>query len=96
MQKNKTIYSRTDQVNYYNYSYTGPFVAVTSYLSEFHSAAHRSRVQLLRGTAIGVGGIIVPIIAWIVLPNSYEISITQNISKHITKIKFWSYYFNNI
>lgn len=64
-----------------DYRYSGPFSAIASYLSEFHSTANRSRVQLVRGTATGIASIILPVIAWIVLPHIYEISVTQNISE---------------
>lgn len=66
---------------YSTFSFTGPFSAVTSYLSEFHSTANRSRVQLIRGFASGIAVIIIPMIGWVVLPHIYDISLTENISK---------------
>lgn len=63
-----------------NFRFTGPFAAFLSYLIEFHSSENRSRIQLLRGFSSGLAVIIIPMIAWGILPQVYEISIL-NISK---------------
>lgn len=64
-----------------DFSFTGPFSAITSYLSEFHSTENRSRVHLVRGIASGIALIILPMIAWAILPNAYTFSTTSNFSK---------------
>ncbi|KAJ8928319.1 hypothetical protein NQ314_019131 [Rhamnusium bicolor] len=48
----------------------GPFSAATSYLSEFHSSQYRARVHLVRGTIVSLGNIVLPLLAWGVLPQN--------------------------
>lgn len=50
--------------NALNCSINGPFAVLTSYLSEFHSAKYRAKVQLLMGLVLGVASIILPVLAW--------------------------------
>ncbi|XP_018562441.1 synaptic vesicle glycoprotein 2B-like [Anoplophora glabripennis] len=46
----------------------GPFAALTSYLSEFHNAHHRARVQMVLGTIFSFGNLALPLLALGVLP----------------------------
>lgn len=55
-----------------------------SYLSEFHASAYRSRVQLIRGVASGVGNIVLPMLGWAILPKTIEIFIGDSICKIVT------------
>lgn len=50
----------------------GPFAALTSYLSEFHAAKHRARVQMVVGIIFSAGITLLPIIAGIILPLDIE------------------------
>lgn len=51
----------------------GPFVAFTSYLSEFHSSKYRPRMQMILGTIYSSGSIIMPMLAWAVFPQNFDI-----------------------
>ncbi|KAJ3627118.1 hypothetical protein MTP99_014522 [Tenebrio molitor] len=46
----------------------GPFAALTTYLSEFHCAKHRARIQMMLGIVFSAGNVILPLLAWAVLP----------------------------
>ncbi|CAH1996788.1 unnamed protein product [Acanthoscelides obtectus] len=46
----------------------GPFAALTSYLSEFHRAKHRARVQMVVGFIFSLGNLLLPILALFILP----------------------------
>ncbi|CAG9858657.1 unnamed protein product [Phyllotreta striolata] len=48
--------------------FNGPFSSLAAYLTEFHSAQYRSKVQLFRGITFALGFFLVPCLAWIVLP----------------------------
>ncbi|CAH1169081.1 unnamed protein product [Phyllotreta striolata] len=46
----------------------GPFSAMIAYLSEFHSSKYRSRIQLMNGTLTSLAQIVLPLLAWGILP----------------------------
>ncbi|CAH1169121.1 unnamed protein product, partial [Phyllotreta striolata] len=46
----------------------GPFAALTAYLSEFHCAKQRARVQMILGAIFSLGNLILPVLALIILP----------------------------
>nr|CAI5835076.1 unnamed protein product [Callosobruchus analis] len=46
----------------------GPFAALTSYLSEFHCAKHRARVQMIVGFIFSIGNLLLPILALAIFP----------------------------
>ncbi|XP_072397582.1 synaptic vesicle glycoprotein 2B-like isoform X2 [Diabrotica undecimpunctata] len=46
----------------------GPFAAMSAYLSEFHSSEYRNKVQLINGTLASFAQVMVPLIAWGILP----------------------------
>ncbi|RZC36126.1 synaptic vesicle glycoprotein 2C [Asbolus verrucosus] len=46
----------------------GPFAALTTYLSEFHCAKHRARIQMMLGIVFSAGNVILPLLAWGILP----------------------------
>ncbi|XP_023013525.2 synaptic vesicle glycoprotein 2B [Leptinotarsa decemlineata] len=52
------------------FCFNGGFSAFTSYLTEWHSSKYRGVVQLIRGTAIAFGNVVVPLLAWGILPQS--------------------------
>lgn len=45
----------------------GPFAALITYLSEFHCAQHRARIQMMLGIVFSTGTVVLPLIAWPVL-----------------------------
>lgn len=47
----------------------GPFAILMSYLSELHGLKYRSRVMLSVGIFFSVGSLILPTLAWIIIPN---------------------------
>ncbi|XP_023311261.1 synaptic vesicle glycoprotein 2B-like [Anoplophora glabripennis] len=53
----------------------GPFAAMSAYLSEFHCAKYRSRIQLTIGTVNTIGTIILPLLSWAILPRAWEFSL---------------------
>ncbi|CAG9839479.1 unnamed protein product [Diabrotica balteata] len=46
----------------------GPSAAMSAYLSEFHSSEYRNKVQLINGTLASVAQVVMPLIAWGILP----------------------------
>ncbi|XP_068153587.1 putative transporter SVOPL [Drosophila tropicalis] len=46
----------------------GPFAVVVSYLAEFHGKKHRAYVMLFVGLSVSVGGMILPLMAYCLLP----------------------------
>ncbi|KAJ8977731.1 hypothetical protein NQ317_019406 [Molorchus minor] len=53
----------------------GPFSGMRSYLSEFHSSKYRPKIQLTIGTMTAIGTIVLPILAWGILTQSWEFSL---------------------
>ncbi|KAF7285169.1 hypothetical protein GWI33_011708 [Rhynchophorus ferrugineus] len=53
----------------------GPFAALSSYMSEFHSAKYRPNCQLIIGSCNSFGTVLLPMIAWGILPNTIDFSI---------------------
>ncbi|KAJ8977730.1 hypothetical protein NQ317_019405 [Molorchus minor] len=53
----------------------GPFSGMSSYLSEFHSSKYRPKIQLTIGTMTAIGTIVLPILAWGILTQSWEFSL---------------------
>lgn len=51
----------------------GPFAAITTYLSEFHCARHRARVQMVLGIIFSCGTVILPLLAWAILPLDLDV-----------------------
>jgi VNT family MFS transporter (synaptic vesicle glycoprotein 2) len=56
----------------------GPASALTSYISEFHCAKYRARMQLVLGTIFCFGSIILPMLAWSILPQNLYFSVFNN------------------
>ncbi|KAL7023272.1 hypothetical protein ACKWTF_012542 [Chironomus riparius] len=48
----------------------GPFAVLMAYLSELHGLKYRSRVMLSTGIFFSLGNIILPSLAWLIIPNS--------------------------
>ncbi|KAJ8977729.1 hypothetical protein NQ317_019404 [Molorchus minor] len=46
----------------------GPFAALATYLSEFHNAEHRARVQMILGAILSTGNLVLPLLALGILP----------------------------
>ncbi|KAJ8919147.1 hypothetical protein NQ315_012133 [Exocentrus adspersus] len=53
----------------------GPYAAMITYISEFHSSKYRSRIQLVIGTMNSLGSVALPLLAWLVLPQSLDVSL---------------------
>lgn len=49
----------------------GPFAVLMSYLSEFHSLQHRSRVMIVVGIFYSIANVILPSLAWIIIPQQW-------------------------
>lgn len=47
----------------------GPFAVLMSYLSELHGLKYRSRIMLSTGIFFSIGSIILPSLAWMIIPN---------------------------
>lgn len=63
------------------FSVNGPFAALTAYLSELHTAKYRARVMFLFGILNCLANIIMPLLAWLVLPINLEIPLFNNYSE---------------
>ncbi|KAJ8942879.1 hypothetical protein NQ318_007657 [Aromia moschata] len=46
----------------------GPYAATTAYLTEFHSSRYRARAQLALGMFMSLANVVLPLMAWGVLP----------------------------
>lgn len=58
------------------------------YISEMHSKSNRDRALLMVGRAFSFGQLVLPLIAYIILPNQWKIIIVKNIiGTEINKIK---------
>ncbi|XP_057657183.1 synaptic vesicle glycoprotein 2B-like isoform X2 [Diorhabda carinulata] len=53
----------------------GPFAALTAYLSEFHCAKQRARVQMILGAIFSLGNLILPLLALIILPFNIKLKL---------------------
>ncbi|XP_065076355.1 synaptic vesicle glycoprotein 2B-like [Ochlerotatus camptorhynchus] len=49
----------------------GPFAVLMAYLSEFHSLEHRSRVMILVGIYYSIANVLLPSLAWIIIPQEW-------------------------
>ncbi|XP_058457138.1 synaptic vesicle glycoprotein 2B-like [Malaya genurostris] len=50
----------------------GPFAVLMAYLSEFHSLQHRSRVMILIGIFYSIGNMLLPSLAWAIIPQQWD------------------------
>jgi VNT family MFS transporter (synaptic vesicle glycoprotein 2) len=60
----------------------GTSVALTPYLSEFHGTHYRSRVPLTIGLLFSAGNIVLPLLAWAILPLNIELSLFGGLEFH--------------
>ncbi|XP_066993974.1 synaptic vesicle glycoprotein 2C isoform X2 [Anabrus simplex] len=51
---------------------SGPYAVLMSYLAEFHGAQYRSRVIMSTGISVSVANILLPVIAWMLLPQPWS------------------------
>nr|XP_022910461.1 synaptic vesicle glycoprotein 2B-like [Onthophagus taurus] len=56
----------------------GPFAAFTTVLSEFHAKQYRAKVMLILGIIYAVGNLILPLMAWLILPTNWKVIIVEN------------------
>ncbi|GAB0086198.1 synaptic vesicle glycoprotein 2B-like [Sergentomyia squamirostris] len=57
----------------------GPFAVLMSYVSELHGIKHRARSMLTVGTFFSVGNILLPATAWAILPQSWTVTVVENV-----------------
>ncbi|XP_055551438.1 synaptic vesicle glycoprotein 2B-like [Wyeomyia smithii] len=50
----------------------GPFAVLMAYLSEFHSLRHRSRVMMLIGIFYSIANVLLPSLAWVIIPQEWD------------------------
>uniref|UniRef100_A0AAR5QKP3 Major facilitator superfamily (MFS) profile domain-containing protein n=1 Tax=Dendroctonus ponderosae TaxID=77166 RepID=A0AAR5QKP3_DENPD len=55
----------------------GPFAAVSSYISEFHCAKYRPIYQMIIGSSNSFGTVLLPLIAWLILPRNMDFTIVN-------------------
>ncbi|KAL1490775.1 hypothetical protein ABEB36_013418 [Hypothenemus hampei] len=55
----------------------GPFAAVSSYISEFHCAMYRPVYQMIIGTSNSFGTVLLPLLAWVILPQNMDFTIVK-------------------
>ncbi|XP_029664933.1 synaptic vesicle glycoprotein 2B-like isoform X2 [Formica exsecta] len=60
---------------------SGPYAALMSYLAEIHNEVHRSRAYMWLGAFFSLGNISLPCIAWLILPQKWEITFFSQIIK---------------
>ncbi|ETN67437.1 synaptic vesicle protein [Anopheles darlingi] len=53
----------------------GPFAVLMAYLSEFHSLEHRSRVMIVLGVFYSAANMLLPGMAWLIIPQSWDLDI---------------------
>ncbi|CAD7093693.1 unnamed protein product [Hermetia illucens] len=53
----------------------GPFAVLMSYVNEFHGTKHRSRVMMCIGCFFSIATLSLPIIAYVILPNNWNVTI---------------------
>uniref|UniRef100_A0A182VRC7 Major facilitator superfamily (MFS) profile domain-containing protein n=1 Tax=Anopheles minimus TaxID=112268 RepID=A0A182VRC7_9DIPT len=51
----------------------GPFAVLMAYLSEFHSLQHRSRVMIVLGVFYSAANMLLPALAWLILPQPWNL-----------------------
>ncbi|KAG7204447.1 hypothetical protein KM043_004883 [Ampulex compressa] len=54
---------------------SGPYAALMSYLAEIHNETHRSRSYMWLGVFFSFGNISLPCIAWLIIPQKWEITL---------------------
>ncbi|XP_045483775.1 synaptic vesicle 2-related protein-like isoform X2 [Harmonia axyridis] len=65
----------------------GPYAAAPTYLSEMHAAKYRSRMPLLLGVGMSLGSMFLPLLAAIILPLNFKISLMDSFAFHS-----WGFY----
>ncbi|XP_008201263.1 synaptic vesicle glycoprotein 2C-like [Tribolium castaneum] len=55
----------------------GPYAALSTYVSEFHSNNYRGRMQLMIAMSFCCGGIVLPLLAWGILPQELNLQISN-------------------
>uniref|UniRef100_A0A182P260 Major facilitator superfamily (MFS) profile domain-containing protein n=1 Tax=Anopheles epiroticus TaxID=199890 RepID=A0A182P260_9DIPT len=57
----------------------GPFAVLMAYLSEFHSLQHRSRVMIVLGVFYSAANMLLPALAWLIIPQSWNLIIGDGV-----------------
>ncbi|KAK9879264.1 hypothetical protein WA026_004113 [Henosepilachna vigintioctopunctata] len=60
----------------------GPFAALTTYVSEFHCAKYRARVQMVLGIIFSSATVCLPLLAQFILPVDINFTILNNLRIH--------------
>lgn len=58
---------------------SGPYAALMSYLAEIHDEVHRSRSYMWLGVFFSLGNISLPCIAWLIIPQKWDITFLSDI-----------------
>ncbi|CAG9860342.1 unnamed protein product [Phyllotreta striolata] len=53
----------------------GPFSASTAHIVEFHSSKYRGKINMIRGTITSFANLLLPVLAWLILPRKIDISV---------------------
>uniref|UniRef100_A0A182RT93 MFS domain-containing protein n=1 Tax=Anopheles funestus TaxID=62324 RepID=A0A182RT93_ANOFN len=57
----------------------GPFAVLMAYLSEFHSLQHRSRVMIVLGVFYSAANMLLPALAWLIIPQPWNLVLGDGI-----------------
>lgn len=59
----------------------GPYAALSTYVSEFHSNTYRGKMQLMIAVSFCCGGIVLPLTAWAILPHEFDLRLSDSFGK---------------
>ncbi|XP_077287897.1 synaptic vesicle glycoprotein 2A-like [Arctopsyche grandis] len=62
--------------------FNGPFAVMMSYISELHASTIRSKVLVYVNSYCAIGNIILPLIAWGIIPNEWSITLFGSYKLH--------------
>ncbi|XP_059219149.1 synaptic vesicle glycoprotein 2C [Stomoxys calcitrans] len=64
---------------------TGPSAVLITYLTELHGNVHRPRVLMVLGLITSFGTLLLPVMAWLILPQDWEFEV-QSLNVHTWQI----------
>ncbi|XP_022908745.2 synaptic vesicle glycoprotein 2C-like isoform X1 [Onthophagus taurus] len=65
---------------------SGPIGTLTSVLSEYHSSQYRAQVVLLIGLVYAAGNMVVPLLAWLIIPLNWNVKFLNG------TLKSWNFF----
>ncbi|XP_071051172.1 synaptic vesicle glycoprotein 2C-like [Onthophagus taurus] len=66
----------------------GPFVTLTSVLSEYHSSKYRAQVVLFIGLIYGLANMTMPLLAWLIIPLNWNVKFLNG----TFQLKSWNFF----